>query len=200
MGGDDSQKLLPWRGILSSPGRKPPAPYEINTVTKTAPRFARLPAELWLSYKLPGSFLASTGGSVLARAEGRAHLSPGRHKFSTLPQPIPTPHPRGAFRMRCCAKRRAISAAPSAQCGNACSNGVPCVETAIRRRGVRWRLLGESCVKRVAGRMPWLSSSRVLRRSRMCPLRIRIGWRRSHCWQHCEPGEISYLRYFTPSQ
>ena len=25
MGGDDSQKLLPWRGIHSSPGRKPPA-------------------------------------------------------------------------------------------------------------------------------------------------------------------------------
>ena len=44
MGGDDSQKLLPWRGIYSSPGRKPPAHYEINTVTETAPRFARLPA------------------------------------------------------------------------------------------------------------------------------------------------------------
>jgi hypothetical protein len=25
MGGDDSQKLLPWRGVHSSPGRKPPA-------------------------------------------------------------------------------------------------------------------------------------------------------------------------------
>jgi hypothetical protein len=70
MGGDDSQKLLPWRGIYSSPGRKPPAHYEINTVTETAPRFARLPAGVWLSYRLPGSFLASTGGSVLARAEG----------------------------------------------------------------------------------------------------------------------------------
>jgi hypothetical protein len=30
MGGDDSQKLLPWRGIHSSPGRKPPAHYESN--------------------------------------------------------------------------------------------------------------------------------------------------------------------------
>ena len=69
MGGDDSQKLLPWRGYYSSPGPKPPARNEINTVTETAPRFARLPAELWLSYRLPGSFLASTGGSVLARAE-----------------------------------------------------------------------------------------------------------------------------------
>jgi O-acetyl-ADP-ribose deacetylase (regulator of RNase III) len=26
MGGDDSQKLLPWRGIHSPPRRKPPAP------------------------------------------------------------------------------------------------------------------------------------------------------------------------------
>jgi hypothetical protein len=34
MGGDDSQKLLPWRGIHSSPGRKPPAHGEINTVTE----------------------------------------------------------------------------------------------------------------------------------------------------------------------
>jgi hypothetical protein len=31
MGGDDSQKLLPWRGIHSSPGRKPPAHDKINT-------------------------------------------------------------------------------------------------------------------------------------------------------------------------
>jgi hypothetical protein len=34
MGGDDSQKLLPWRGIYSSPGRKPPAHYEFNTVSE----------------------------------------------------------------------------------------------------------------------------------------------------------------------
>jgi len=73
MGGDDSQKLLPWRGIYSPPGRKPPAQYEINTVTETAPRFARLPAGVWLSYSLPGSFLASTGGSLLARAEVIEH-------------------------------------------------------------------------------------------------------------------------------
>ena|SRR5579863_4086779 len=39
MGGDDSQKLLPWRGIISLPGRKPPAHYEINTVT--VPPFCR---------------------------------------------------------------------------------------------------------------------------------------------------------------
>jgi hypothetical protein len=35
MGGDDSQKLLPWRGSYSSPGRKPPAPLRINTLTQT---------------------------------------------------------------------------------------------------------------------------------------------------------------------
>jgi hypothetical protein len=34
MGGDDSQKLLPWRGIYSPSGRKPPAHGEINTVTE----------------------------------------------------------------------------------------------------------------------------------------------------------------------
>lgn len=35
MGGDDSQKLLPWRGAYSSPGRsKPPAHCEINTLTQ----------------------------------------------------------------------------------------------------------------------------------------------------------------------
>jgi hypothetical protein len=32
MGGDDSQKLLPWRGTYSSPGRGgPPAHCEINS-------------------------------------------------------------------------------------------------------------------------------------------------------------------------
>ncbi len=37
MGGYDSQKLRPWRGSLSSPGRSsPPAYYQINTVTDTA--------------------------------------------------------------------------------------------------------------------------------------------------------------------
>ena len=35
MGGDDSQKLLPWRGTYSSPGRsKPPAHSKINTLTQ----------------------------------------------------------------------------------------------------------------------------------------------------------------------
>ena len=42
MGGDDSQKLLPWRGIHSSPGPKPPAHYRINTVTETTVGILRL--------------------------------------------------------------------------------------------------------------------------------------------------------------
>ena len=34
MGGDDSQKLLPWRGAYSPPGRsKPPAHGKINTLS-----------------------------------------------------------------------------------------------------------------------------------------------------------------------
>jgi hypothetical protein len=37
MGGDDSQKLLPWRGTYSSPGRsKPPAHYENITLPQMA--------------------------------------------------------------------------------------------------------------------------------------------------------------------
>jgi hypothetical protein len=37
MGGDRSQKLLPWRGAYSSPGRsKPPAYGKINTLSETA--------------------------------------------------------------------------------------------------------------------------------------------------------------------
>ncbi len=36
MGGDDSQKLRPWRGTISSPGRsRPPAHNRINTVAQT---------------------------------------------------------------------------------------------------------------------------------------------------------------------
>src|ERR1017187_5632694 len=44
MGGDDSQKLLPWREIRSPPGRsKPPAHCRINTVTETAVGISRAP-------------------------------------------------------------------------------------------------------------------------------------------------------------
>ena len=82
MGGDDSQKLLPRRGSYSPPGRKPPAPiYEINNVTETPVGFSRVTAPgqsgHGLSYRPPGSFLVSTGGSILSRAEAaRTFCSP----------------------------------------------------------------------------------------------------------------------------
>ena len=65
MGGDDSQKLLPWRGSNSSPGRNLRLYDVINNVTETAVGILAV----GLSYSPPGSFLESTGGSVLARAE-----------------------------------------------------------------------------------------------------------------------------------
>ena len=78
MGGDHSQKLLPWRGIRSSPGRsKPPAHCEINTVTENDRRESRgaplrsVSQILTLSYRLPGSFLKSRGGSLLESTEAR---------------------------------------------------------------------------------------------------------------------------------
>src|ERR1019366_3504067 len=58
MGGDDSQKLLPWRGIHSSPGRKPPAQLRINNVTETAGWNLALP-------------LPSLAGLAVASATGR---------------------------------------------------------------------------------------------------------------------------------
>ena len=71
MGGDDSQKLLPWRGIISLPGPEPPAHYEINTVTDNRCRLlVGLTSRTVLSYRLPGSFLASRGGSLFQSAEG----------------------------------------------------------------------------------------------------------------------------------
>ena len=76
MGGDDSQKLLSWRGSTSSQGANLRLNYEINNVTDTAlgnlargtPSFCR--SGRGLSYRLPGSFLEDRGGSLLARAEG----------------------------------------------------------------------------------------------------------------------------------
>src|SRR5258708_25352069 len=73
MGGDDSQKLLPWRGIHSSPGRKPPAQLRINNVTETAgwnlargtPSFRPRPQ----LHTPPGSLLESRGGAILPPAE-----------------------------------------------------------------------------------------------------------------------------------
>ena len=78
MGGDDSQKLLPRRGIHSSPGRKPPAHYEFNTVAENwvGSLPPPLTARSGLSYRRPGSLLASRPGSLLPRAEAEM-LKPG---------------------------------------------------------------------------------------------------------------------------
>ena len=76
MGGDDSQKLLLWRGSTPLQGANLRLNYEINNVTETAGwnlalATTTVPALLGrgLSYRPPGSFLESTPGSVLARAE-----------------------------------------------------------------------------------------------------------------------------------
>jgi hypothetical protein len=69
MGGDDSQKLLPWRGIYSPPGRKPPAHCRINMVTEPAVGILAGGTTTILgqsgrgfSHRPPGSFLESRGG------------------------------------------------------------------------------------------------------------------------------------------
>ena len=65
MGGDDSQKLLPRRGLHSSPGRKPPAHCKINTLTQRpsatggcsdAPRWAASPSRPCQT--IPGNIVA----------------------------------------------------------------------------------------------------------------------------------------------
>jgi hypothetical protein len=119
MGGDDSQKLLPWRGIYSPPGANLRLNYEINNVTENALGISRPhhPKQVLqgLSYRPPGSFLESTGGSVLARAEAlpcgksfRAHREshsgiarkplafPPESLFAFSPESC-SPSPRSAF-------------------------------------------------------------------------------------------------------
>jgi hypothetical protein len=46
MGGDDSQKLRPWRGTYSSPGRSKPPALEINTLSQRSTAPAAFSAEL----------------------------------------------------------------------------------------------------------------------------------------------------------
>lgn len=76
MGGDDSQKLLPCRGAnFPSRAQTSGSNYEINNVTETAFGMSRATPLLAsqamapATYRPPGSFLESTGGSVLPRAE-----------------------------------------------------------------------------------------------------------------------------------
>jgi hypothetical protein len=46
MGGDDSQKLLPWRESTSLRGPNLRLNYEINNVTETAAEISRVPSSL----------------------------------------------------------------------------------------------------------------------------------------------------------
>ena len=79
MGGDDSQKLLPRRGVHSSPGRKPPAQLTKSTISLIlAVGLSRaLPGHsgYGLSYSPSGSFLESTGGSILGSSAISVQLS-----------------------------------------------------------------------------------------------------------------------------
>jgi hypothetical protein len=71
MGGDDSQKLCLGGESTSPPRRKPPAQLRNQHCNGNSSTFERMPTGMRLSYRLTGSFLEGTGGSVLARAEGR---------------------------------------------------------------------------------------------------------------------------------
>src|SRR5580693_10721505 len=83
MGGDDSQKLLPRRGLYSSPGPKPPVQLRTNTLTynrysdpprRLAPVVGSIvpsPPPPGLSYRPPGSFSERKGGSLLVCAEAQ---------------------------------------------------------------------------------------------------------------------------------
>ena len=75
MGGDRSQKLLPWRGEYSSPGRsKPPAYGKINTLSETGLGDFLVSRAVAQLHSLPGSLFESGGGSLLASAEALAVL------------------------------------------------------------------------------------------------------------------------------
>src|SRR6266568_3662737 len=91
MGGDDSQKLLPWRGMILLSGAQTSGLLRIqhcsgklrgrgDLVGLPRPKPA---AAVGLSYKRTGSLLVSRPGSILPRAEARERpreISP--HKVS----------------------------------------------------------------------------------------------------------------------
>src|ERR1035441_905930 len=81
MGGDDSQKLLPWRGIHSSPGRKPPAQLRINNVTETAGwNLARGTPSFWPRPQVQTAWVTfgkQRRVNSAARRRGNPHLSAG---------------------------------------------------------------------------------------------------------------------------
>jgi hypothetical protein len=70
MGDDDSQKLLPWRGISLLSGAQTSGSQQ-NQHQHCTEKRGRLSVGGWLSYTRPGSFLESTSGPILTSAEAR---------------------------------------------------------------------------------------------------------------------------------
>ena len=71
MGGDHSQKLRPWRGAYSSPGRsKPPAHSEINTVTDDGAALLGADQQEWLTYDGVGHFCKAGVGRFSKAPKG----------------------------------------------------------------------------------------------------------------------------------
>ncbi len=74
MGGDDSQKLLPWRGMILLSGAQTSGLLRIQHCSGKLGGLGNLPlpplARSGLNYRRPGSLLASRPGSLLPRAEG----------------------------------------------------------------------------------------------------------------------------------
>ena len=69
MGGDDSQKLLPWRGSYSPPGRKPPAQLRNqHSNSKAICSGAVVPAPCFRGWKVVGQF-PGRGPSALSSSE-----------------------------------------------------------------------------------------------------------------------------------
>src|SRR5947209_6419376 len=71
MGGDGSQKLLPWRGISFLSGAQTSGSQQ-NQHQHCTGKLGRISVGGWLSYTRPGSFLEITPGSILASAEAQA--------------------------------------------------------------------------------------------------------------------------------
>src|SRR2546426_8855919 len=70
MGGDGSQKLLPWRGISFLSGAQTSGSQQ-NLHQHCTGKLGRISVGGWLSYTRTGSFLEITPGSILASAEVR---------------------------------------------------------------------------------------------------------------------------------
>ena len=79
MGGDDSQKLLPWRGSYSSPGRRSPVHCKLNTLTQPNSFFGvTYFPEKYPSASFPNDLNAATpkhGGGLGRNSQARIEAS-----------------------------------------------------------------------------------------------------------------------------